>query len=86
MAAVVPLHAEIRINERPIQVITISRIDKFRGKDYWHTYLVVTTDDKGVETSATFNHLYRNGAEECVRRALEALSNKREREGRGSRR
>jgi hypothetical protein len=79
-----PLHAEIRINDKPIQVVTVARMEEFKGPDYWHIYMVVTTNDKGEETSATFNHLYRNGAEECLRRALEALSNKRV--GRGDRR
>ena len=81
-----PLHVEIKINERALQTVTIGRMEEFKGEDYWHTYMVTTTNDRGDVERATFNHLYRNGAEECVRRALEALSNKREREGRGSRR
>jgi hypothetical protein len=81
-----PLHVTISLNDKPIQVLTISRTEEFKGKDYWHAYIVVTTNDRGEEEGAVFRHLYRDGAEECTRRALEALSNERERKGRGSRR
>lgn len=77
-----PLNVTVAINGRPIQAITIGRMEDFKGEDYWHTYFVTTTREDGVEEAATFGHLYRNGAEECVRRALEALSNQRERSGR----
>jgi hypothetical protein len=74
----VPLNITIAINGRPLQDITIGRLEKFKGANYWHNYRIIS----GEET-AEFMHLYSRGAEECLRRGLEALSNKRER-GEGS--
>lgn len=69
-----PINITVAINDVPIQDIKISRLEEFKGADYWHRYRIMTGDEQ-VE----FSHLYRNGAEECLRRGLEALANKRER-------
>jgi hypothetical protein len=74
----VPLNVTIAINGRPIQEMTIGRLEKLKGANFWHHYRVTSGEEQ-----AEFMHLYSRGAEECVRRALEALSNQRER-GEGS--
>lgn len=73
-----PLNVSIAINERPIQDIKISRLEEFKGANFWHHYRIVSGEEQ-----AEFMHLYSRGAEECLRRGLEALSNKREK-GEGS--
>jgi len=72
-----PLNVVIAINEKPIESITIGRLEEFKGANYWHHYRIVSGDEQ-----AEFMHLYRNGAQECLRRGLEALANKREKESR----
>ena len=74
-----PLHVVITINDRPHEVLTIGRVTELKSKDDWHPYLVTASYEDGTSASASFNHLYREGAEECVRRALEALANNRDR-------
>lgn len=69
-----PLNVRIAINDKPIQDIKISRLEKFKGANWWHHYRIVSGEEQ-----AEFMHLYSRGAEECLRRGLEALSNKRER-------
>lgn len=68
-----PLNVSIAINQTLIQSIGISRLEEFKGANYWHHYRIVSGEEQ-----AEFMHLYSRGAEECLRRGLEALSNKRE--------
>lgn len=68
-----PLNVTLAINEEPIQSIKIVRLEDFKGANYWHQYRIISGDE-----TAQFMHLYRSGAEECLRRGLEALSNMRD--------
>jgi hypothetical protein len=70
-----PLNISIAINDRPLESITIGRIEEFKGRDRWHEY-IVRVEEK-PEDYATFSHRYADGAQECVRRALDALARKR---------
>lgn len=79
-----PLFVELAINDKPIQNIRISRQEKLRAKDRWYTYVVTSAKEGGSHESATFQHQYSQGAEECVRRALEALASARETRNRDS--
>lgn len=67
-----PINVTVAINGRPIQDITIDRLEEFKGANFWHHYRIVSGEEQ-----AEFMHLYSRGAEECLRRGLEALSNKR---------
>ena len=67
-----PLNVTIAINDRPLQDITIGRLEEFKGANYWDHYRIVSGEEQ-----AEFMHLYSRGAEECLRRGLEALANKR---------
>jgi hypothetical protein len=75
----VPLNVTIAINGDPIRTLRISRLETLGAKDRVYPYLAQTGD-----LSVTFVHCYSDGAEECVRRALEALANERERLARDS--
>lgn len=74
-----PLNVVLAINDQPIQWIKISRLEKLKAKNRNYQYLVQT---EGAST--TFVHCYADGAEECVRRALEALALHRERIAEGT--
>jgi hypothetical protein len=67
-----PLNVSIAINGRPLESITIGRIELFKGKNRWHEYIVQV--DGEPEAYATFSHLYSDGAQTCVRKALDALA------------
>jgi hypothetical protein len=69
-----PLNVVIAINDTPIQAIKISRLTKLKSKAAQYPYMVEAHD-----VSALFSHYYNDGAEECLRRALEALAAERER-------
>lgn len=73
-----PLNVTLAINDKPIQRIVISRLAKLKAKDAWYPYRVQS--EAVVRETAFFNHRYSDGAEECVRRALDALATSRERE------
>jgi hypothetical protein len=75
----VPLNVIIAVNEEPIQHIRISRLDHLNAPEDMYPYMV---QSNGV--AAVFAHRYNEGAEECLRRALEALANERERQTRDS--
>jgi len=75
----VPLNVTLAINDKPIEDIKITRIEDFKGANYWHHYRIVAGDER-----AQFMHLYSLGAQECLRRGLEALANAREKRGRDS--
>lgn len=66
-----PLHVEIRINDDVLHTLTIGRLEPFKGRDVEHEYMVVR--DQEFTTVSTFKHLYSDGAELCVERALQAL-------------
>lgn len=68
-----PLNISLDINGQVIQELRISRLKKLKAKSAWYPYLVQSSTGE----SANFNHQYSQGAEECVRRALEALAKKR---------
>jgi hypothetical protein len=72
----VPLNVTIAVNGRPLENITIGRLEELKGKDRFHEY-IVRVEGK-PEHYATFMHCYADGAQECVRRALEALAKKQE--------
>lgn len=65
-----PLNVTIAINGHTIEELTIGRMEHFKGADRWHEYIVKV---EGGDQYATFSHLYREGAQVCVRKALEAL-------------
>ena len=68
-----PLNISLDINGQVLNEYRISRLEKLKGGDAWHNYLI--TD--GYGNQAEFNHQYSQGAEECLRRGLEALAKKR---------
>lgn len=70
-----PLNISIAINDKPLERLTIGRMEPFKGKDRWHEYMVVV--DEEPEGYATFSHLYSDGAQTCLRKALDALDRKR---------
>jgi hypothetical protein len=75
-----PLNVVLAINEKPIQFISISRLEKLKSKDRLYPYRV---ESEGlVREVAHFTHRYSDGAEICLSRALEALAMKRREEGR----
>lgn len=67
-----PLNITVAINDRPIAGITIARLQKFRGPSEWHEYIITSGTDE-----ALYMHRYDEGAEECLRRGLEALAKMR---------
>lgn len=67
-----PLNVQLAINDRPIAGITIVRLQKFKGPKEWHEYVITSGED-----DALFMHRYDEGAEECLRRGLEALAKMR---------
>lgn len=69
-----PLHIRLAINELDISHIKISRLEPLVESNRTYDYLVEAGD-----ISTNFVHCYADGAEECARRALEALHIARER-------
>ena len=70
-----PLKIAIAVNDQPLESITISRMEDFKGTNRWHEYMVqVETEPEGY---AFFSHLYSEGAQTCLRKALDALARKR---------
>ena len=70
-----PLNVTLAINDQTIQHLRISRMERLRSKSRVYPYIVQT---EGM--TVPFTHRYSDGAEECVRRALEALAVERKKE------
>jgi hypothetical protein len=74
----VPLHVQIRVNRTLLSEVHIARAEGGTDPDDINTYIATTGEEplwlegyqeRGVE----FKHRYGDGAEVCVRKALEAL-------------
>lgn len=72
-----PLYVNLAINDKTIQRLKISRLENLKSKNRLYPYRVES--EAVVRESANFTHRYSDGAEECVRRALEALATMRAR-------
>lgn len=68
-----PLYADIRINAEKIGEVWIGREEKLRAKNRNYHYQARAMDG----TTAHFIHNYSDGAEECLRKALNALAEER---------
>jgi len=73
-----PLHVQIRLNRQLLTEIHIARAEGGTDPDNINTYIATTGEEplwlegyqeRGVE----FKHRYGDGAEVCVRKAIEAL-------------
>ena len=73
-----PLHADIRINNRLIRTISIGRLKGGTHPDDINTYVAVevepnTEPDWWDDNHAKYVHRYGDGAEVCLLKALKAL-------------
>lgn len=77
-----PLSVDIKINGRVIETVWIGRLEALKGVDEVHEYAcgVGTQHLEAwnlpgvkIEDLARFTHNYRDGARECVRKALDTL-------------
>lgn len=73
-----PIHVDIRINERLINQIHIGRLSGGTGADDVNTYLAVEGDQPLVlpewkQRGVEFEHRYGDGAEKCIELAIVAL-------------
>lgn len=73
-----PLHVTIKINDRTINTVHIGRMKGGTGPDDINTYLAVSGEqpmftDDWYENGTEFTHRYGDGAEICVKKALEVL-------------
>ena len=73
-----PLHADIRINDRLIKTINIGRLQGGTNPHDINTYVVVETEPGGHpdwwdDNHAKYTHRYGDGAEVCLLKALKAL-------------
>lgn len=74
-----PVHVDIKINEKYIKTVHIGRDEGLRGKQEVHAYTVtdkVTSDgrpDWWGDDCAHFEHRYSDGVEVCVTKGLQAL-------------
>lgn len=64
-----PLHVEVAINQHRLASLRIARQEHFTGPEKTYPYVVTMEDGR----TATFEHLYRDGALVCIQRAIEAL-------------
>lgn len=76
-----PLHVDIRINERLIEKVHIGRFEGNTHPDTVNTYrATIEGEDYNPEwygeTSVEFHHRYGDGAFVCVEKALQALNEK----------
>lgn len=76
-----PLHVDIRINERLIEQVHIGRFKGNTNPDSVNTYIAtVEGTDSSPEwyaaTAVEFQHRYGDGAFVCVEKALQALNEK----------
>ena len=72
-----PIHVEIKINEKLINTLHIGRLEGGTGSQDVNSYLVVEGQrPTGVDDwhrGETFSHKYGDGAEVCVMKAIEAI-------------
>jgi hypothetical protein len=73
-----PLHVQIRLNRQLLSEIHIARAEGGTDPDDINTYIATTGEQplwlEGYEEHGVkFKHRYGDGAEVCVRKALEAL-------------
>lgn len=73
-----PLHVEIRVNSALISKIHIGRIEGGTEPDNVNKYIALVGEeplrmDDWLERGVEFQHRYGDGAEVCVRKALQAL-------------
>jgi hypothetical protein len=83
MEVLMPLHVNIKINDRSINAIHIGRVSGNTDPDSINHYLAVAGEEplfKGdwVERGTHFTHRYGDGAEICVAKGLEALYGKQD--------
>ena len=76
-----PLHVDIRINDRLINQLHIGRMSGGNQPDHVNTYLAVYGEEPLLvsewrERGTEYTHRYGDGAEICVMKAIEALENK----------
>jgi hypothetical protein len=72
-----PIHVEIKVNDKVLNTLHIGRFRGSTGKDDVNTYLVIdgkapTSIDDWIR-GAEFQHRYGDGAEVCVMKAIQAL-------------
>lgn len=73
-----PIHVDIRINDRLINQIHIGRLEGGTNPDDINVYLAVEGEQPVVlpewhKRGAPFEHRYGDGAEICVKKAIEVL-------------
>lgn len=73
-----PLHIDIRVNERLINQLHIGRVDELYSNTQTSEYLVVEgimkpREVKYGDDGVSFTHKYDEGAEVCVMKAVAAL-------------
>lgn len=75
-----PVHVEIKVNDRVIDRLHIGRLNTLRSTEQVSTYLAVLggVDDMNVMWSdgQQFEHKYDEGIYVCVQKALEALNDR----------
>jgi hypothetical protein len=82
MEVLMPLHVDIRINNRLINTLHIGRVSGTTDPDSINEYVIV--DGEKPETvsqwyeGTDFTHRYGDGAEICVAKGLEALYGKQD--------
>lgn len=70
-----PLHVEIRVNDKLLDTLHIGRTEQVHDVTQTSTYLVVSerTPEWGWDDGVPFEHRYDEGALTCVRKAIQAL-------------
>jgi hypothetical protein len=81
-----PVHVEIKINERELETIHIGRMDRLGDHDAIYTYVVTTVEypqsmyegkpreySPNFDKGVKFQHRYSDGNRVCVMKALQAL-------------
>jgi hypothetical protein len=71
-----PLHVEIRVNDRVLETIHIGRLESLYSNTQESTYAVWKDDEElgSLDDVPLFKHRYDEGAEVCVMKALQALN------------
>ena len=77
-----PIHIDIRINDKYINTVHIGRDEELKGTDEVHIYTVTdrvasnTRPDWFGDMAVQFEHKYSDGLEICVTKGLQALYGK----------
>ena len=73
-----PIHIDVRINERYVKSYHIGRAEGEALADSVNTYWIVEGDDKESfplwEGDYAFQHRYGDGLDVCIQKGLEALN------------